>query len=86
MQYDAGICLSSHCTGIDTVWKEAKLSLGRGGLGLLCSLTDYFQQQPYIASFFGAESVQATKHLDKAISLSIYSCVSNCDALSVGLY
>ena len=58
----------------DTAWKQAKMSLRRGGLGLR-SLADH-PSAAYIASVCTPGSVQATPHLDN-------SCVADCDTLSI---
>ena len=70
-------------TGIDssdTAWKQAKMSLRRGGLGLR-SLVDH-SSAAYVASFCTPGSVQTTPHLDKVIS-HYNSCVADCDILSI---
>ena len=64
----------------DTAWKQATMSLRRGGLGLR-SLVDHCSAA-YIASFSTSGSVQTTPHLDKAIS-HYNSCVADCDTLSI---
>ena len=83
-RYDVDICRSfADCTGVDvsdTAWKQAKMSLRRGGLGLH-SLVDH-SSAAYIASFCTSGSVQATPHLDKVTSL-YNSCVADCDTLSI---
>ena len=77
-RYDVDIRHSfANCTGVytlDTAWKQAKMSLRRGGLGLR-SLADH-SSAAYIASFCTGRSVQATPHLDNG-------CVADCDTLSV---
>ncbi|KAL5506221.1 hypothetical protein EMCRGX_G007819 [Ephydatia muelleri] len=69
--YDVDIRRSfANVTGVDTsdtAWKQAKMNLCRGGLGL-CSLADH-SSAAYIASFCTGRSVQATPHLANVISL-----------------
>ena len=83
-RYDADIrCSFANCTDVDvsdTAWKQAKMSLRRGGLGLR-SLVDH-SSAAYIASFCTSGSVLTIPYLDKVISHN-NSCVADCDTLSI---
>ena len=73
----------AECTGCDvpdSAWRQAQLSLRRGGFGLRSSALH--SSAAYVASVCGSDSMISTPHLEKVI-IHYNTCVPLSDSVSI---